>query len=709
MVLLDAIFEHSPSILISTNPKIKHPFQLKNRRIMVTDNQAVASSFYAMLLSQNVHPKDIIRQKHSFKLDDLINGNTDAMACYISNEPFILRNRGIDFTIMNPKDYGYDFYGDLLFTSKKELYTHPKRTHNFVQASRKGWREAFKNIKKTAMLIFKHYNTQNKSLESLIYEGEILKSLWCDDSNYGPTLSYARFERMVEFYRLNNLITDKPKLKSFIDPLGFHTKEIKIGILVKRGTSYTLEQWQPLMEHMSRYLNHYHFKLIPLDFKAVPLAVKEKKIDFILTNSMQYVQIESHYGTSRLATLLNDSPLGGLSKFGAVIFTRSDNNEISSLSDIKNRNFGAVNPYSFGGWIMAQKTFLDIGITSKDFKSLEYFQTHDNVVNAVLSKKIDAGTVRTDILENMTKEGLINLQDIKLIHPRHFDDFPYLISTELYPEWSFAKLAHTPTEQASALLSELLKPRHLGSFDMQNWSIPVNYKPVHDLLKDLKLDPYIAKKITFYALINQYRLWIVLVLIAILFLLIFNRYLHYLIAKRTQELQKANKKLLDLANTDESTGIANRRQFFEIATHYFDIAKRNQTPLVMLALDIDFFKQVNDTYGHDVGDEVLKLFTQTIEENLRKSDLFGRIGGEEFSIALQNTYLEDALKLAEKIRYAIENTHYITKKKESVKFCVSIGVVAIHEKDKTLSKLLKRSDEALYLAKRGGRNCVHTL
>ncbi|MEA3521574.1 MAG: diguanylate cyclase [Campylobacterota bacterium] len=709
MALLDAIFEHSPSVLISTNPNIKHPRELKNRRIMVTDNQAVASSFYAMLRSQNVHPKDIIKQKHSFNLDDLIDGNTDAMACYISNEPFVLRKKGIDFSIMNPSYYGYDFYGDLLFTSKEELHSNPERAYNFVKASRKGWKEAFENIEATAKLIFKNYNTQNKSLESLIYEGEILKSLWCDDIQYGTTLSYARFERMVEFYRLDNLITDKPDLKSFIDPLGFHTQEIKIGVLAKRGASYAFERWQPLIEHMSHHLNRYHYTLVPLDFKAVPKAVEEKSVDFILTNSMRYVQIESHYGTSRLATLLNHSPLGGLSEFGAVIFTRADNKKINSLSDIKNRNFGAVNPYSFGGWIMARKTFLDAGITPNDFQSLEYFQTHDNVVNAVLSKKIDAGTVRTDTLENMAKEGVLNLQDIKLIHPQHFDDFPYLISTQLYPEWSFAKLAHTPTEQANALLSELLKPQHLSSLNLQSWSIPVNYKPVHDLLKDLKLDPYLAKKITFYVFIEQYRLWITLVILSILLLLIFNRYLGYLITKRTQELQKANKKLLELASTDELTGIANRRQFFEIAMHYFDIAKRNQTPLVILALDIDFFKQVNDTYGHDVGDEVLKLFTQTIEKILRKSDIIGRIGGEEFSIALQNTYIEDALKLAEKIRYAIENTPYIINEKESVQFCVSIGVSTLHEKDKKLSELMKRSDEALYLAKREGRNCVHTL
>ena len=93
LVILDAIFEHSPSVLITTNPNITHPHDLKNKRIMVTQDESVSSSFYAMLFSQGVHSKDITQQKHSFNLQDLINGKTDAMASYISNEPFQLQQK----------------------------------------------------------------------------------------------------------------------------------------------------------------------------------------------------------------------------------------------------------------------------------------------------------------------------------------------------------------------------------------------------------------------------------------------------------------------------------------------------------------------------------------------------------------------------------------------------------------------------------------
>ena len=187
-------------------------------------------------------------------------------------------------------------------------------------------------------------------------------------------------------------------------------------------------------------------------------------------------------------------------------------------------------------------------------------------------------------------------------------------------------------------------------------------------------------------------------------LLLFNRHLKTLVTKKTEELHKANKQLEILAQTDELTQIANRRQFMKLFEKYFDVAKRNETPLVLLALDIDWFKTINDTYGHDVGDEVLKLFTKTIEKKLRKSDIFARMGGEEFSILLQNTTLEHSLLLAEKLCKAVEETPYILKDGTKIIFTLSIGISEMNQKHNDLPELLKSADNALYEAKKQGRN-----
>ena len=709
LVILDAIFEHSPSVLIATNPEITHPHDLKNRRIMVTQDQALAASYYAMLFSQGVHAKDIIQQEHSFNLQDLINGKTDAMASYISNEPFRLQQKSIDFTILNPKDYGYDFYGDLLYTSKKELHEHPKRAKKFTQASRKGWTEAFKNIEVTAKLIFEKYNTQHKSLQHLIYEGKILKSLWSCHPERGPMLNYKRFDTMADFYLMNNLISEKPDLIQFLDPLNFNRKPYTIGILAKRGVKNTIERWEPLITHMNFELSNYNLIMRPLVFTEVEEAVKDGTVDFVLTNSMQYVQLEAKYGTSRLATLLNDSFLPSVSDYGAVIFTHVDNKDINRLKDAKNRTFGAVNPLSFGGWIMAKKTFLDNGVKEKDFKSVNFLQTHDNVVEAVLSKSVDVGTVRTDTLETLKRTAKIDLNKIKILNALHYDNFPYLVSTELYPEWSFAKMKNTDNILSSAVLSDLLNPIHLQDSSLQSWSIPLNYKPVHDLLKKLQLEPYRPLPLTLKLILKEYFFVILSTLILIIGLLLFNSYLKALITKKTKELRKVNKQLETLAQTDELTKIPNRRQFMKLFEKYFDVAKRNETPLVLLALDIDWFKTINDTYGHDVGDEVLKLFTKTVEKSLRKSDIFARIGGEEFSILLQNTTLEHSHLLAKKLCKEIEETPYILEDGTKVIYTLSIGMSVLNQEHNNLPQLFKSADKALYKAKEQGRNRVVVL
>jgi len=124
-----------------------------------------------------------------------------------------------------------------------------------------------------------------------------------------------------------------------------------------------------------------------------------------------------------------------------------------------------------------------------------------------------------------------------------------------------------------------------------------------------------------------------------------------------------------------------------------------------MMLDIDHFKSVNDTYGHDVGDLVLKASVQFAQGVLRKSDLLGRLGGEEFCVILTNTSLSQALTAAEKVRHAFEQAVVDTGMK-TVRFTASFGVAEVRLGQETFDQALKRADEALYVAKKTGRNRV---
>lgn len=174
--------------------------------------------------------------------------------------------------------------------------------------------------------------------------------------------------------------------------------------------------------------------------------------------------------------------------------------------------------------------------------------------------------------------------------------------------------------------------------------------------------------------------------------------------KYKKQLEENIEQQKQLSALDPLTEIYNRRSFFEISEKLLKISNRNHSPLTLMMIDIDLFKRVNDRYGHLVGDDILKYVTSTIQSRLRKSDIFGRYGGEEFLVLLPNTDLQGGLELAEEIRSLFSNTPYIDEKL-SLRITVSIGVTQ-HTDETLMRQFIEKSDSALYAAKRNGRNRI---
>jgi diguanylate cyclase (GGDEF)-like protein/PAS domain S-box-containing protein len=176
--------------------------------------------------------------------------------------------------------------------------------------------------------------------------------------------------------------------------------------------------------------------------------------------------------------------------------------------------------------------------------------------------------------------------------------------------------------------------------------------------------------------------------------------------KQTNErIQQLNAQLERLAMMDELTGLMNRRAFFIHGEKEISRAQRHQTPLSLLMLDVDMFKSVNDRYGHAAGDRVLQHVSHKIVENLRKMDMVARMGGEEFSVLLPNTGAEDAAKLAERVRQAIEGES-CQLQDQIIDVTVSIGVASYGKDTSSLEALLRYADDSMYQAKNRGRNRV---
>ena len=181
-------------------------------------------------------------------------------------------------------------------------------------------------------------------------------------------------------------------------------------------------------------------------------------------------------------------------------------------------------------------------------------------------------------------------------------------------------------------------------------------------------------------------------------------------AKRIVDLQRelldSNKRLEMLSITDGLTKLYNHRHFQDELARAFEESERYQRPLSLAIIDLDFFKKVNDTYGHAVGDEVLKAVSRMFQESIRSTDLAARYGGEEFAVMMPETEIDDALVFAEKIRSMVEETTIDTQG-GPIRATVSIGVSTVPQsKIRSAKELIVAADKALYRAKKEGRNQV---
>jgi len=167
------------------------------------------------------------------------------------------------------------------------------------------------------------------------------------------------------------------------------------------------------------------------------------------------------------------------------------------------------------------------------------------------------------------------------------------------------------------------------------------------------------------------------------------------------QLKALNQKLQSLAVTDGLTGLHNHRAFQDYLEEQFQTAMRNKQPLALILMDVDHFKQYNDTYGHQAGDEVLRQVAQILSAHVREGDFVARYGGEEFVVVLPRTDLESAVAVAERLRRAVESAKWQLRPVTG-----SFGVAAIRPDMETRQELIEAADQALYQAKTNGRNRV---
>lgn len=278
-------------------------------------------------------------------------------------------------------------------------------------------------------------------------------------------------------------------------------KEITIAVRAIQGNKIALQRWQPTADYLGEKIDGYRFKVIPYDsLVALSEAAKENRFDFVFTNPSSYVEMNLNYKAKSLSTLINRRNNTAQTRFGSVIFTHVDNTEIDQLADLKGKKFMAVSEPAFGGWQVGWLEMKRQGMDPyQDLAELQWGNGNQhNVVYAVRDKKVHAGVVRTDMLERMEANKLIDLRTFRIISPRETEGFPFFHSTPLYPEWPLAAMPGSPEKLQQDVQQALLNmPKdHSAAKAGQyvGWIDSLSYEPVRQLMQELAVGPYKTTK-----------------------------------------------------------------------------------------------------------------------------------------------------------------------------------------------------------------------
>lgn len=501
-------------------------------------------------------------------------------------------------------------------------------------------------------------------------------------------------------------------------------KTFKIGVLSFENKEDTLNKWLPLSAYLSESLV-YSFEIVPLFYEEMNEVVCSGKVDFIFTNPGHYVKLKNICEVSgTIATLIEKDKDEIQYDFGGVIFTRSDNDKINKIEDLRNKKISAVSKSSLGGYQASAYELYKEGINLNRISFKFTGMPHKNAVHLVLNGVTDAGFVRTGVLEKMILDGEIQAKDIKIINKKTHSNFNKAISTELYPEWPFAATLNVDSEIARLVASALLRlsenKGYTEKIGIYGFNIPSNYLVVEEMMRSLKLAPFDKEReVTFLEIWKNYRIYI-LTLSLVICLLLFSMIIKFMSEREIkrknkilnevmEKLEMANNELNKTSLTDSLTKVYNRRAFDIFLTDKLNLAKRSELNLGLLVIDVDHFKQVNDTYGHLAGDEILKSVALTIANQiLRKTDGVFRFGGDEFAVIIYDTSYDGMIKVANKIHKGVsELAVSCTMSKEELCVKLSIGGYVLQVKNNTKEEdILSRADKALYSAKENGRNQV---
>lgn len=572
VVVLAPIFQHSAQVILARRDRgLNTVHDLVGHRLAIEPQSA---ELLALFQKEGLNEKDIQQKAHTFDPGDLVGGRVDAMSAYSTDEPFLLREAGIDTTIFSPRSGGIDFYGDTLFTTQSELQNHPERVRALLAASLKGWQYAMQHPDEIIDLILREYSPRH-SRQHLQFEAaetaRLIQSPLVEIGHNNP----GRWRHMAETYFELGLLPDGNLRKGFIFERDSEEEQRSLWLALGGASLLVLFFGGLALSffRLSRRLKHEIHERSEVEKKLRwRMAAVESAADGILITDLN----------------------------GKILYSNPALSRMSGFPDTEL-----------------------LGQTPRLFRS----GTHAPEHYAKLWETISAGRTWQGEMLNRRRDG--SLYDEAMTISPVFDSYGKI------ERYVAIKRDITQEKEAAAALSS-------------------------------------AKES---------------------------------LEKRLSEISQLHEMLAEQVIRDPLTYLYNRRYLDDTLPREVARARRDGYPLTIAMIDIDHFKNINDTYGHAAGDQVIRVLAGLLQANARDGDIASRYGGEEFVLLLPNLDAEDALRRAEEWRSQFAG-HLIVHGKAEIAVTLSIGLATYPDHLGDAMGLMASADHALYQAKRNGRNQV---
>ena len=415
VVIVSPIFQHSPSVFISLKKSnISSVYELNNKDILFYPNDTDGFSLLAMIKKFDLDV-NLVRERYKDDYMRLIKNEVDVIPAYIANEPFLFKEKGYDVNIINPTNYGFDMYGDMLFTNEDEAKNNPIRVEKFKEATLKGWKYALENKEEIIQLINEKYSKE-KSIEHLRYEANAIDSLINKDVTPLGYLDQGRIRYISEMYEYYGLTESKIDLNDFLfDEISKKDKKLSLS---DEEIKYLKDN--PILKvHNFDSLPPYNFTLnnypkgFVIDYIQLVGKVLGVKIEFIQNKSLKesFDMLENNQLDILPNIAISDERKKTIdfTNYSLVNFQISlgvnKQSDIKSLSDLKNKKVSVV-----------ENSFLE-DILKKEYPNIKLYKTKntEEAIEAVASNKADAVIHNLSTIEYwINKNWLSNLKTIVL-------------------------------------------------------------------------------------------------------------------------------------------------------------------------------------------------------------------------------------------------------------------------------------------------------